>query len=240
MVSRLLDWWQKPSPRKIREIDGIAIDMFAIISVILFATVLGAIALHHIVFPCGQGPRWRPIDIIRKKVHVFTLLFLQQDLSWLGVLKKLAYLLALLCFIILFVTGFGPVLLGGRLSGYLLMIHVTFGAVFVVCLAFLTVMWAHSFRFSPEDMEWLKRLPCCGTPLTKDILQNSDIGGKCCFWKIVFFSLPLSLSSVLSMFPIFGTHGQEILFETHRYSALLFACLVFIHIYLTIRSEIKS
>jgi cytochrome b subunit of formate dehydrogenase len=214
--------------------------MFSIISIVVFVGVVGAIALHHLVFPCGKGPRWRPIDIIRKKVHVFTLLFLEQDLSWLGVLKKLAYLLAMLCFVVLFLTGFVPVICGGRLSGYWLMIHVTFGGVFAVCLAFLAVMWAQRFCFGLSDLQWLRRLLGWGGKVRDDILQNSDVGRKSCFWVIVFLSLPLALTSILSMFPIFGTHGQEVLFELHRYSALVFAALVFIHLYLTIRAEIKD
>jgi hypothetical protein len=42
------------------------------------------------------------------------------------------------------------------------------------------------------------------------------------------------------MFPLFGTHGQELLLDVHRYSALLLALAAIVHIYLMIRTEMKE
>ena len=131
--------------------------MFRTVSIITFLVALGGIAGHGILFPCGPGSRWGIGDIIKKKVHIFTMLFLEQELSLLGRLKKLAYLLALLCFVILFLTGFAPrVIYDTELTGFLLMIHVTFAGVFIACVAFLTVTWAHQFRFGTSDFDCLK------------------------------------------------------------------------------------
>jgi len=47
-------------------------------------------------------------------------------------------------------------------------------------------------------------------------------------------ALPVILSIVLSMFPLFGTDGQEFLLQLHRYSALLFALVAIMYTYLVI------
>lgn len=205
--------------------------MFRTVSIIAFLVALGGIAGHGVLFPCGPGSRWGIGDIIRKKVHIFTMLFLEQELSLLGRLKKLAYLLGLLCFVILFLTGFGPrVLCDTELSGYLLMIHVTFAGVFIVCAAFLAITWAHQFRFGSVDLNCLKDV------LSLRIRNDGcETCRKILFWILVVLSLPAAFSILFSMFPIFGTHGQEILFEIHRWSVLVLSLCAFVHIYLVIR-----
>lgn len=210
--------------------------MFRTVSIISFLVVLGGIAGHGILFPCGKGSRWGLGDIIRKKVHIFTMLFLEQELSFLGRLKKLAYLLALLCFVILFLTGFAPrVLCGTELSGLLLMVHVTFAGVFIVCVAFLAVTWAHQFCFGVGDLE------CVQSVFS---LRIRKVGCQTCrkllFWILVVLSLPAALSILFSMFPIFGTHGQELLFEIHRWSVLVLSLCAFVHIYLVIRGGFRK
>ena len=210
--------------------------MFRTVSIITFLVALGGIAGHGILFPCGPGSRWGIGDIIKKKVHIFTMLFLEQELSLLGRLKKLAYLLALLCFVILFLTGFAPrVLYGTELTGFLLMIHVTFAGVFIACVAFLTVTWAHQFRFGTSDFDCLKDVLS---------LRVREAACRTCrkllFWALVLLSLPAALSILFSMFPIFGTHGQELLFEIHRWSVLVLSLCAFIHIYLLIREGFRK
>jgi len=58
---------------------------------------------------------------------------------------------------------------------------------------------------------------------------------KVTFWAIVGLSLPLIMSIVLSMLPLFGTHWQETLLATHRWTAVAFAVAVLIHTYMAIR-----
>jgi hypothetical protein len=42
------------------------------------------------------------------------------------------------------------------------------------------------------------------------------------------------------MFTLFGTHWQELLLDTHRYSALALALAVIVHTYLTIRVQMNK
>jgi len=154
-----------------------------------------------------------------------------------NLLKKLIYILALVCFAVLAVTGFIPWLLGKSLSGYLLMIHATFAPVFALCMAVLAVMEAHNQRFDKSDWLFLLRMVRLKTPDEGPVSNGSVLVMKVCFWLICVLAVPLFLSSVLSMFPLFGTAGQKFLFHLHRYGALLFALAAIVYICLSIRKR---
>ena len=218
--------------------------MFRTLSIIGFVVCFVCIGAYCVVRPC-KGCGWRPGQILRKLIHLFTLLFVEQRLSLVGVLRKLVYLLALFCFVVLAVTGFYPVLvLGKQISGYWLMLHATFAPVFAACLAVLAVMWASHCRFTRSDWPWLQRLIrrviLPKTDNTDLVGESSNPGQKITFWLIVILAMPLILSMVSSMFPIFGTEGQELLLNMHRYSALLLALVVIVHTYLIIRTQVSG
>ena len=167
-----------------------------------------------------------------------------KELSLVVVLRSLVYLLALFCFAVLAVTGFYPLLvLGEHISGYLVMIHATFAPVFAICLAVLAVMWARRCRLAYGDWPWLERFVQRVT-LVKSAngqmrIRSCDLGQKVAFWLIIFLALPLILSIVLSMFPLFGTHWQEILLGVHRWTAYVFAPAVIVHAFLLVRTLLK-
>lgn len=214
--------------------------MFRIISIISFVVVFVILAVHNIACAPGERRKWRPIEITTKLLRLLTLPLLKQRLSALGILKKLIYLLALLCFVVLLITGFGPrLILGKSLSGYWVMAHVTFAPVFALCVAALAVMWAHRCRFDKSDYQALLHLIQRHTQ--KDALcEISELIRKICFWLICVLAIPLILSIVLSMFPLFGTAGQKFLFHLHRYSALIFALAAIVHTYLVIRIQVRK
>ncbi|MHC4622231.1 MAG: hypothetical protein ACYTEQ_31235 [Planctomycetota bacterium] len=211
--------------------------MFRTVSIIVLLITIGAVALHHLISRFGSLPKAGPIGIARGLVYLLTLLFLPQQLTLLGKFKKLLYLLAMLCGVVLAVTGFYPVLiLGKHISGYLLMIHVTAGGVFAACLALLALAFAHSHRFNENDWPWLTSMVRGQLQKPKLLPESSDLLRKMCFWLLIVLALPLMLSVVLSMFPLFGTAGQLLLADTHRYSTLAFAVVAIIHTYLIIRA----
>ena len=205
----------------------------------LLITIIG-IGLNYIIRPdieCLKHP-------VRTMFRVLTLPFIEQKLSFAGVIRKLVYMLALLSFFILAVTGFYPTLVKGEhISGYLIMIHATFAPVLAVCLAVLAVMWAGKCRFNSKDWPWFSNLVEKAT-LIKTENNASDINAglwqKTGFWLIIFLALPLILSMVLSMLPYFGTHWQEIFLFIHRYTALVFAIVVLIHTHIIIRTQIRQ
>lgn len=187
--------------------------MFQWISIIGFVLVIAGVVLHSLIFPCGYTPRFTLCALIRKKVHLFTLLFPEQKLDWPAKIRKLVFLLGLLGFCVLAATGFGPLLFGARLHGYLLMIHATFAPVFIGAAAIVAILGAGQY-------------------------SKQNTGAKAGFWALLVLSLPVTLTMVLSMLPLFGTHGQEILFSIHRWSALIFALLAIIELYILIRLEV--
>lgn len=230
--------------------------MFRIVSIVAFAATIAGIILHGVALPLAKGRRWDANEILRKLVCLLTLLFLEQKLAPVRALRKLVYLLALLCLVVLAVTGFYPTLvLGEHISGYPVMVHATFAPVFAVCLAVLAVMWASRCRFTYSDWPWFQSIVQRVTlirdpsPVTRDSLLSDErratscstgLGQKMTFWLLIFLALPLILSIVLSMLPLFGTHHQELLLASHGYVAMVFTIVAIVHIYLVIQIKMKD
>lgn len=200
--------------------------MFRTASITCFIVVLVGVAIHCL------ASRPKLAALCSKKAR--------QKLSLVGVLRKLAYLLALACFAVLLVTGFATRLVFARpISGYWSMLHVTAAPVFTVCAAVLAVMWAHNCRLDKNYWPWLQRILQRKTA-NETAPEKHELTQKICFWLIILLVLPLALSVVVCMFPLFGTHWQEFFASVHRYCALLFALLVIIHTYLTILTQAKK
>jgi uncharacterized membrane protein YhaH (DUF805 family) len=190
--------------------------MFRTISIIGFAAVFLGIGACCAVFPCCKECRWTPLAILKRASHLLTM----QRLSPVGIIRRLVYLLAILCFLIAVITGFySALVLNESIHGYWLILHAVFAPVFVICLAVLAVMWAGNCSLSENIRPTLQ---------------------KACFWLIIILVIPVILSIVLSMFSLFGTQGQEFLLQVHRYSALLLALIVIVHTYLIIRTRMKQ
>jgi cytochrome b subunit of formate dehydrogenase len=209
--------------------------MFQTVSIIaLLATFLG-IAVHSILTP-APGSRCP----LRGAAHVFSLLLIEQKSSLLGVLKKLVYLLAVVCFLVLAVTGFYSLLVRGEhISGYFMMIHATFAPIFALCLAILAVTWAGRHSFTMQDCPWIARLLRRTTrlhiPADDRPWQCSVLIYKAAFWLLLILALPLILSIVVSMFHLLGTDWQSTTLALHRWISLVFVIVVIIHTYLAIR-----
>jgi len=219
--------------------------MFRTVSIACFIIAFVGIVIHWIIFRpkadelFGADRRLRILDPLRMLVFLLTLLFIPQKLSLVGVLRKLVYLLAMLCFVVLFVTGFfSKLIFGETISGYWLMLHATFAPVFAVCVAILAVMWAHNCRLNKKYWPWLQKI------LQQNVTdiaipRRHELAQKLSFWLIVVLSVPLILSIMLSMFLLFGTYWQQLLADTHRYVAIVFALAVVIHTYLMVLIQAK-
>ncbi len=217
--------------------------MFRTVSIIGFIAALIAIVVHFLL--CrpgadrlfGKDRSMHFLDPVRYLVFLFTLLFVEQKWNIIGVLRKLIFLLALLCFVVLVITSFVPVIiLKKSISGYWLMLHATASPVFSACLAILAVIWADKMQLDKNYWPWLntiiRRLPRSPEPP-----HAHELKAKICFWCIIFLALPVILSAVLSMFPLFGTGGQELLLVLHRYSTLLLALFSIVFLYLMALGE---
>jgi cytochrome b subunit of formate dehydrogenase len=220
-------------------------NLFRTVAIAGFAAAIAAIVLHFVasrpklddVF--GRDRPLRILDPLRLLIFFVTLLFVERKRSIIGVLRKLVFLLALLCFVVLVVTGFVPMIfLGDSMRGWWLMIHVTAAPVFAACAAILAVLCADKNRLDKNYWPWLNRIlhrqPASTAPTEKHELKL-----KICFWVILFLSLPVILSAVLAMFPLFGTDGQELLLQIHRYSTLFLSLFAIVYLYLAALSEMQ-
>lgn len=214
--------------------------MFQTVAIVaLLVTFLG-IGVHWILTPVG-GMR----SVLQGGVHVFSLLLIEQKSSLLGALKKLLYLVTVVCFLVLAFTGFWPVLVRGEhISGGFMMVHATFAPIFALCMALLAVTWAGSNRLLAEDCPWVQRLL---RRVTRLRLPADDRPGRCLvllyklgFWVLLFLALPLILSIVVSMFHLLGTDWQHTTLALHRWTSLVFVIVALIYTYLAIRLRIAA
>jgi hypothetical protein len=142
----------------------------------------------------------------------------------LGTLKLLVFAVAILSGAVLMATGFYSVIVAGHaLTGYLLMLHAAAGPVFSGSLAMSALFLAGRNAFDTGEQE-----PC--------------IGAKVCFWAMLVLSLPVILSSTVSMFALFGTDGQMFLYHLHRYSSVILGIVAIWYLYLATckRSKVKN
>jgi cytochrome b subunit of formate dehydrogenase len=195
--------------------------MFRIVSIAGFIIAFAGIVFHCVAYRPGKSGN-SPGSERRLRI--------------LDVFRMFLYVLALLCFVVLTVNGFyHSLILGGSICGYLLMLQVTTGGVFAGCLAVLVLMWAHKCRFDKSDWPWLQKF------LKQETVgKKRGVGHKICFWLIVLLALPVILSIVLSMFPLFGTEAQEFLLQLHRYSVLSLALVIIVHTYLIILTRTRK
>jgi hypothetical protein len=221
------------------------VSMFRMMAIAGFAAVVAAIVLHFIVSKpkfddvFGKDRGLRILDPLRLVIFFITLLFVEQKWSLLGALRKLIFLLAILCFLILVVTGFVPrVVFGTVISGWWLMIHATAAPVFAACIAMLAVLWADRNRLDKNYWPLLNRI-LNRTPKSVTVPEKHELMLRICFWVVLTMSLPVILTAVVSMFPIFGTHGQEVLLQIHRYSTLLLSLFAIIYLYLAVLTEMN-
>jgi len=149
--------------------------------------------------------------------------------SGLARVRLIVYRMTVICFFILALTGFLPVVfLGEHLTGTLLIIHVTIAPLFALLLAAIALLWAHRLRLREDDWRCLVKLWKRQRP-DKDALSRCLL--RAGFWLILLVSLPLILSVILGLYPLFGTEGIELLVSLHAYSALVLTLLALIEIY---------
>jgi cytochrome b subunit of formate dehydrogenase len=212
--------------------------MFQTVAILVFlATIIGIIT-HWFAYPVDSACRSE--GPLRGLIQVLCLLLIEQRSSLLGALKKLCYIVAVVCFVLLGLTGFWPVMVHGEhISGWPMILHATLAPIFAICLAILALTWASQNRFREGDCPWLHRLLRRATrlalPPQEGPCQCAATSMKVTFWAIVVLALPLILSIVLSMLPLFGTHWQEFALATHGWTALIFAVVVLVHTYLAVR-----
>ena len=205
--------------------------MFQTITWVSLSLVLTGIVVHWLMSP---RPRLAKGGA-EKESGRFRWCCCCDDLGRLARLKRLGCTLALVSLFLLFVSGFsGRLLFGEQIHGYTLMLHVGLAPIFVICVGFVVITWGQQCLLNENDRQRLTSLLCLKK---QEVADTPDFGWKLTFWLAAFLVVPVSLSMVLGMFPIFGTHGQETLHCLHQYTALALTLTVLIHLHLLIRRK---
>jgi formate dehydrogenase subunit gamma len=191
--------------------------LYQTLSILAIAGTAGVCALHYL----AVGRRRPRPGLGRPAILRYNL--------W----ERFLHLVLLATFLVLAVTAYwASIGWGGPMTGYSLMIHTTCGAVFAVAVAAMLITWAVGNAFGKHDCRWVEK----GGPWsTRDDLPAGrfDAGDKIFFWAAGVLTLILLLSMLLSMVPLFGTAGQHLMYDIHRYAALVLMVLTLWHAYIT-------
>jgi formate dehydrogenase subunit gamma len=155
------------------------------------------------------------------------------DLRRFGLLERIVLLGLALTLLCLAVTGLAANLLfGEKLEGWLLMLHVAAGGGFILCLLLMAVFWAEDCRFRRHDADF--RRAAREQPGEPAPAGRFDAGQKVTFWAALLLGLIATLTTMVSMLPVFSPEGMEVLRDLHRYGGLLLALFGYIHVYQTV------
>lgn len=192
--------------------------MFKTIVLLGIAATVVAIAGHYVIFGpkrLDKGASYKPT------VRRFSL--------W----ERFIHLVTLASFAVLVISG----LLGvfgteARLYGWLWIIHYMAAPIFILGLFGLIVSWAKDGLFIPQDWDWAK---CFGGYLwgpKHAPAGRFNAGQKAYLWTVGLFGLAAVISGLGRVWPLFDVTGQEILYQVHRYTSLLFVLAAIVHLYL--------
>ena len=145
----------------------------------------------------------------------------------LGRWQRLIYALTLLSLVVLAFTGFWPAIRGEPLSGWFLMVHNGAAGPFALGLLVLAILWAER-----RPARLVESPVATGAPGAAVAATGFGRGQRLVFWAAALLACTLVLTTMFSMVQIFGTAGQELLSEVHRYSALAMVLVAMVHVYL--------
>ncbi len=132
--------------------------------------------------------------------------------------QRTAFFILLIALSILALTGFIPwLILGAPLGGFALMLHVVMTPIFAILVTLLVLAWAEKHTFNKNSAAFIKA--CIKKEEHAKSLAD-EFYAKFFFWFMIIFSI-LVASMVFSMYPIFGTIGQEKLLVLHRFSSIV-------------------
>ncbi len=146
------------------------------------------------------------------------------------------YLTTLGCVLILAITGFLPVIIfGAAVSNFALMLHLLLAPLFAIGLTALALFWAQRHRFNKGDwaslQQWFRDKKFFASS------GNPNVWQKILFWASLLLAVPLIASTVLMMYPLLGTAGQESLLHWHGYTGLLLLAVAVGHAYFILTNE---
>jgi len=153
--------------------------------------------------------------------------------GWLTNWKRTVFILMLLVVAVMALTGFVPfIILGTPLGGFALMLHVALAPVFAVLAAIFVVSRADAHSFDKNSAKFLT------TKKHKESLAD-EFWTKIFFWFMAIFALLVAFM-VFSMYPIFGTIGQDKLLNIHRFSSVALFIFIILFTLRLVRLQTKT
>lgn len=144
-------------------------------------------------------------------------------------LMRFFYLATLFSVLILAVTGFVPVIFGQAVVNFALILHLVLAPLFAIGITALALFWAQRHRFNEQDWKQMQQ-ELKGGP-RRAALAQPNVWQKACFWLSVLLAVPVIVSTVLMMSPLYGTAGQEWLLHLHGYAGMLLLIVAVLHAY---------
>jgi hypothetical protein len=137
----------------------------------------------------------------------------RQRWIFVGLALSLCYLVA---------SGFVFALIGIRLFGLFILMHVVLGALFAVCLCLAVVLRARFYTWNEEDLAPANLKTKAGKRKMWQVFL---------FWIFMASGLVLVVTALFQMLPQFSLRTQLTIFEVHRYAALeiLLAAIAFFY-----------
>jgi len=139
-----------------------------------------------------------------------------------------SFLVTVISFCLLAITGFFPVVLTGhQLGGLFLIIHVTVAPVLVLSVTVLILLTVHSMRFDGQDLDAVRK-----QGKNNGLAVKRGLVIKIEFWIAFVLIILAILAIILMLYPIFGEAGQNKLLNLHKYSTLILFFLFQHQVYL--------
>jgi hypothetical protein len=124
-----------------------------------------------------------------------------------GGFAKFAYFVMFVGLLGLAATGIGTFALGqAPMTHWVLMGHVGGSPMFTIGLTLVALTW----------------------PARLDAHAGF---ARCLFWLLLLAGVGVVLTGVIPMTPIFGTHGQHLLYLSHRYGAIALTAIAVLHLF---------
>jgi cytochrome b subunit of formate dehydrogenase len=154
----------------------------------------------------------------------------------LNTLMRFFYLATLGSVLLLTITGFLPVIIfGAAISNVALILHLLLAPIFAIGVTALALFWAQRHRFNQTDWErlqqWFRKEKAAAPQ------ENPHVWQKICFWSTLLLAVPLIVSTILMMYPFYGTTGQESLLNWHGFAGLLLLAAVVLHTYFVLANN---
>lgn len=137
----------------------------------------------------------------------------------------LVYLATLASVAVLGVTSLVAVIRFGILGGWWLFAHMFGAGAFTFVLPLLALTWCEAHRCA---CPWRAAGDEAPQPARFSCLA------KTMFWLLLVAGLVTIGTMVLSMLPLFGTAGLELLLDIHRYAGLAVIAALILHLYATL------